>query len=171
MIACCDSRVDPAILMDCDPGDLFIVRNVDNLVPPWESVGHYHGTSAALEFAVNHLQVENIIVMGHANCGGIQALWHDDGTTASQFIHPWVSIAQAAKDKVKVRHAEHGTGERLTACEQAAILVSLDNLLSFAYIKERVEQGNLSLHGWFFDVRIGELISYRPGRDQFLAVD
>jgi len=171
MIACCDSRVDPAILMDCDPGDLFIVRNVANSVPPWESAGHYHVTSAALEFAVNHLQVEKIIVMGHANCGGIQALWHDDGTTASQFIHPWDSIAQAAKDKVKVSHAEHETGEQLTACEQAAILVSLDNLLSFACIKERVEQGNLSLHGWFFDVLIGELFSYHPERDQFLAVD
>jgi carbonic anhydrase len=171
MVACCDSRVDPAILTDCDPGDLFIVRNVANLVPPCENAGHYHGTSAALEFAVNYLQVENIIVMGHANCGGIQALWNDDGTTASQFIHPWVSIAQAAKDKVQASHKGLEISQQLTACEQAAILVSLDNLLSFSCIKERVAQGNLSLHGWYFDVRVGELLSYRSEQDQFIAVD
>ena len=171
MVACCDSRVDPAILTDCDPGDLFIVRNVANLVPPCENAGHYHGTSAALEFAVNSLQVENIIVMGHANCGGIKALWHDDGTTASQFIHPWVSIAQAAKDKVKASHLGKTIPEQLTACEQAAILVSLENLLSFSCIKERVEQGILSLHGWYFDVLMGELFSYRPEKGCFVAVD
>ncbi|MFT7234619.1 MAG: carbonic anhydrase [Methylophagaceae bacterium] len=171
MIACCDSRVDPAILTDCDPGDLFIVRNVANLVPPWESAGHYHGTSAALEFAVNQLKVENIIVMGHTNCSGIKALWHDDDTAASQFIHPWVSIAQAAKDKVKLSHADQETSEQLTACEQAAIMVSLENLLSFSCIEERVKRGELSLHGWHFDVRIGELLSYQPQQDQFVAVD
>jgi carbonic anhydrase len=171
MVACCDSRVDPAILTDCDPGDLFIVRNVANLVPPCENAGGYHGTSAALEFAVNSLQVENIIVMGHANCSGIKALWHDDGTTASQFIHPWVSIAQAAKDKVKATHLGQTIPEQLTACEQAAILVSLENLLSFSCIKERVEQGILTLHGWYFDVLMGELFSYRPEEDRFIAVD
>lgn len=171
MIACCDSRVDPAILTDCDPGDLFIVRNVANLVPPFESAGHYHGTSAALEFAVNQLQVENIIVMGHTNCSGIKALWLDDETATSQFIHPWVSIAQAAKDKVKISHAEQKASEQLSACEQAAVLVSLKNLLSFSFIKQRVKQGDLTLHGWYFDVSIGELFSYRPQQDQFIAVE
>ncbi len=170
MVACCDSRVDPAILTDCDPGDLFIVRNVANLVPPCETGGHYHGTSAALEFAVNSLKVENIIVMGHANCGGIQALWQDDGSATSQFIQPWVSIAQRAKDKVKTQYSNDTAEQQLAACEQAAILVSLENLLSFSCIKERVEQGTLSLHGWYFDVRVGELLSYQPEQDQFVTV-
>jgi carbonic anhydrase len=109
--------------------------------------------------------------MGHANCGGIQALWNDDGTSTPQFIHPWVRIVQAAKEKVKSSHGEDETTTQLTACEQAAILVSLENLLSFSCIKDRVEQGNLSLHGWYFDVRIGELFSYRPAQDKFVAVD
>ena len=161
MVACCDSRVDPAILTDCDPGDLFIVRNVANLVPPCESDGHYHGTSAALEFAVNNLKVENIIVMGHANCGGIQALWDDDGTVKSQFIQPWVLIAERAREKVRKEHAEQDRQQQLIACEQEAVLVSLENLLTFKCIKERLEAGNLSLHGWYFDVRVGELFSYQ----------
>jgi len=170
MIACCDSRVDPAILTDCDPGDLFIVRNVANLVPPCENAGHYHGTSAALEFAVNSLNVENIIVMGHANCGGIQALWQDDGSMSSQFIQPWVSIAERAKEKVKTQCCEQSPEQQLTACEQAAILVSLENLLSFTCIRERIEQGTLSLHGWYFDVRVGELQIYQPERDEFITL-
>jgi carbonic anhydrase len=171
MIACCDSRVDPAILTDCNPGDLFIVRNVANLVPPCENGGDYHGTSAALEYAVNDLKVENIIVMGHANCGGIKALWNDDGTTTSQFIQPWVSIAQSAKDEVAVTHAEHDTAAKLVACEQAAILVSLKNLLSFPFIKDRVEKGNLNLYGWYFDMRLGELFSYCPTQNLFVIVE
>jgi len=170
MVACCDSRVDPAILTDCDPGDLFIVRNVANLVPPCETGGHYHGTSAALEFAVNSLNVENIIVMGHANCGGIQALWEDDGSATSQFIQPWVSIAQRAKDKVKTECHDYSPEQKLAACEQASILVSLENLLSFSCIKERVDKGSLSLHGWYFDVRVGELLSYQPELDKFMTV-
>lgn len=170
MIACCDSRVDPAIMTDCDPGDLFIVRNVANLVPPCESAGHYHGTSAALEFAVNSLNVENIIVMGHANCGGIQALWDDDGTQTSQFIQSWVLIAEEAKNKVLATHGDAERIEQLSACEKEAVLVSLENLLSFKCIKERVEQGTLSLHGWYFDFRVGELYCYQATSDEFIPV-
>lgn len=170
MVACCDSRVDPAILTDCDPGDLFTVRNVANLVPPCETGGDYHGTSAAIEFAVNNLNVENIIVMGHANCGGIQALWDDDGTVKSQFIQPWVFIAEKAREKVKKEHAGKDRKQQLTACEQEAILVSLENLLTFKCIKERLKQGNISLHGWYFDVRVGELFSYQAQTNSFEIV-
>ena len=170
MIACCDSRVDPAILTGCNPGDLFIVRNVANLVPPCENDGHYHGTSAALEFAVNSLNVENIIVMGHANCGGINALWEDAGDKSSQFIQPWVSIAQRAKDKVQLECNNLSRGQQLTACEQEAILVSLENLLSFPCIKERVERGVISLHGWYFDIKDGKLLTYQPEKKKFIAV-
>jgi len=170
MVACCDSRVDPAILTDCNPGDLFIVRNVANLVPTCENDDHYQGISAALEFAVNSLNVENIIVMGHANCGGINALWEYDGSVTSQFIQPWVSIAQRAKDKVKLQCSDQTLQQQLTACEHEAILVSLENLLSFNCVKERIEQGSLSLHGWYFDVRVGELESYQPELGKFITV-
>lgn len=170
MIACCDSRVDPAILTGCNPGDLFIVRNVANLVPPCGDDGHYHGTSAALEFAVNSLNVENIIIMGHANCGGINALWEGDGGESSQFIQPWVSIAQRAKDKVKLECNNLSPEKQLIACEQEAILVSLENLLSFSFIKERVELGVLSIHGWYFDIKGGDILTYEPQQNRFISV-
>ena len=167
MVACCDSRVDPAILTDCDPGDLFTVRNVANLVPPCEEDNHHHGTSSALEFAVNALEVENIIVMGHANCGGIKALWENEGQGDSQFIHRWVSIAEEAKQWVKSHHQHDSDVEQLKACEQRAVLVSLQNLLTFKCIAERVEQGTLNLHGWYFDLAAGALLCYNPATDQF----
>lgn len=169
MVGCCDSRVDPAILTDCDPGDLFIIRNVANLIPPCENDGRHHGTSSALEFAVNYLQVENIIVMGHANCGGIRALWEDEGRQNSKFIHQWVSIAQPAKDWVRQHH--QGTEvSQLRACEQRAVLVSLDNLMSFECVRERTEQGKLTLHGWYFDLAAGELLSFTPQTGEFEPV-
>lgn len=169
MVGCCDSRVDPAILTDCDPGDLFIIRNVANLIPPCENDGRHHGTSSALEFAVNYLQVENIIVMGHANCGGIRALWEDEGRQNSKFIHQWVSIAQPAKDWVRQHH--QGTEvSQLRACEQRAVLVSLDNLMSFECVRERTEQGKLTLHGWYFDLAAGELLCFNPQTGDFEPV-
>ncbi|PHS69745.1 MAG: carbonic anhydrase [Methylophaga sp.] len=170
MVACCDSRVDPAILTDCDPGDLFIIRNVANLVPPREEAGHYHGTSAALEFAVNNLEVENIIVMGHANCGGIKALWDNDDNSQSKYIQEWVNIAKSAKQSVKEEFADAPREQQIKACEQASILVSLDNLLSFPWIRERLEQGNLSLHGWYFDISAGELLRFNPVSGLFESV-
>ena len=170
MVACCDSRVDPAILTDCDPGDLFTIRNVANLVPPCEDAGHFHGTSAALEFAVNNLEVENIIVMGHANCGGINALWHDDGSTQSQFITPWVSIAQPAKERVLEALPTATVQDQIKTCEQQAVLVSLENLLTFPCIRKRVEEGSVTLHGWYFDIPAGNLLSYDPITEQFELV-
>jgi len=171
MVACCDSRVDPAILTDCDPGDLFTVRNVANLVPPSENDGHYHGTSAALEFAVNSLEVENIVVMGHASCGGIRALWDDDGSAQSQFIHSWVSIAASAKNWVQDKLPNASDEEKIKACEQRAILESLANLMTFTCIRERAEQGTLTLHGWYFDISTGDLLCFNPNTGAFEAVD
>lgn len=167
MVACCDSRVDPAILTDCDPGDLFTVRNVANLVPPCENDQNYHGTSSAIEFAVEGLGVENIIVMGHANCGGIKGLWESDDLNDSQFIHRWVSIAQEAKEWVKTNHSEDSDAAQLKACEQRAVLVSLQNLLGYYFVRQRVENGSLGLHGWYFDMTAGELLCYNPASGQF----
>lgn len=170
MVACCDSRVDPAILTDSDPGDLFTVRNVANLVPPCENDQHHHGTSSAIEFAVKELQVENIIVMGHANCGGIKGLWESNDLDDSQFIHRWVSIAQEAKDWVKTHHASEPDTVQLKACEQRAVLVSLQNLMGFDFVRERIEKGMLHLHGWYFDLAAGELLCYNADTDAFEKV-
>lgn len=170
MVACCDSRVDPAILTDCDPGDLFTIRNVANLVPPSEDDDSRHGTSAALEFAVNNLEVENIIIMGHANCGGIKALWDDVGDAQTQFINPWVSMAQPAKDWVKNTLSSASNEEQIKACEQRAVLESLANLMTFSFVRERVEQGTLSLYGWYFDIAAGELLCFNPTIGAFEVV-
>ncbi len=169
MIACCDSRVDPAIVTDCAPGDLFTIRNVANLVPPCEDDGHYHGTSSALEFAVHNLEVENIIIMGHARCGGIQALWEDDGGAQSQFIHSWVCIAKPAKEWVKQKLSNATEEVQIKACEQRAILESLANLMTFSSVRVRVEQGKLTLHGWYFDMITGELLCFNSQTGAFEA--
>jgi carbonic anhydrase len=148
VVACSDSRVDPAIVTDCDPGDLFVVRNVANLVPPYEEGGGYHGTSAALEFAVSCLRVEHVIVMGHARCGGIRALLGNirfEGGTG-QFITPWMSIAEEARREVAATHAAADADVRAAACERAAMRVSLGNLTSFPFVRDAVAAGRL--HGY-----------------------
>ena len=173
MISCCDSRVDPAILTDCSPGDLFTIRNVANLVPPYEADGNYHGTSAALEYATNVLEVENIVVMGHASCGGIKALWEheDEANAATEFIHPWVSIADKAREKIKMDMEGAPEADKLRACEHAAILVSLDNLMTFDCVREKIESGSLTIHGWYFDMHAGELLSFKPDDGVFSPVE
>lgn len=167
VVACCDARVDPALVLDCAPGDLFVVRNVANLVPPAENQGHYHGTSAALEFGVRKLNVGHIIVLGHAHCGGIHALLEGGVQKEDAFISEWMGIADAAREQVSREFADAGSGARHRACEQQAILVSLANLMTFSWIRERVEQGTLALHGWYFDIERGELLGYNAAARQF----
>lgn len=172
VVGCCDSRVDPAIVTDCDPGDLFIIRNVANLVPPYESGGSYHGTSAALEFGVRHLQVENIIVLGHCQCGGIRALMSQAPGTEPQegFISSWMKVASHARNRVLSKQHGQSLEQQSRACEQEAILVSLDNLLTFPWILERVALKKLTLHGWYFDMEKGELLGYNPESNSFAAL-
>ncbi len=162
VVACSDSRVDPAILTDCQPGDLFVVRNVANLVPPYEQGAGLHGVSTALEFGVTSLGVEHIIVLGHRQCGGIKALMHDGTESRGEFIGNWMKIASRARERVLEELPEANAEEKLCACEQASILVSLENLLTFPWIKERVQAGSLRLHGWYFDIEQGSMVAYNP---------
>lgn len=173
VVACCDSRVDPAILTNSHPGDLFVVRNVANLVPPCESAGAYHGTSAALEFAVRGLGVEHIIVFGHAQCGGIRALMQkagDGGDDAGGFIGSWMTIVDQARRKIVTEMPRASVEEQASACEQEAIVISLDNLKTFPWIRERVERGALRLHGWYFDLQAGQLLRLNPEARRFEAL-
>jgi carbonic anhydrase len=167
VVACCDSRVDPALILDCSPGDLFVIRNVANLVPPAENQGHYHGTSAALEFGVRNLKVQHIVVLGHAQCGGIHALLERAVSRDESFIAEWMDIADAARQHVEREHADADSKTRHRICEQRAILVSLENLRTFSWIRERVELGELALHGWYFDIEGGELLGYNPASRLF----
>lgn len=168
VIACCDSRVDPVLLTDCRPGDLFVVRNVANLVPPYAPDGGRHGVSAALEYAVKHLQVQDIIIMGHACCGGIQALVSGTGEHGGdEFIGPWVDVARRALEKADETEPGACAADRARACELWSVRLSLRNLLSFPWVKDAVEEGKLFLHGWYFDLQSGELLEYDEGKKAF----
>ncbi|MDF2763405.1 MAG: putative Carbonic anhydrase [Rhodospirillales bacterium] len=160
VIGCSDSRVDPAILFGTEPGEIFVVRNVANLVPPFAQSGNYHGTSAALEFAVRSLEVEHVIVLGHARCGGIAALLNNFAGLGSDFIRPWMQIAAPAREKA-VDQSRKAGADAQRCCEHEAIKVSLGNLQSFPWIAERVRAGKLQLHGWYFDLETGELLQLR----------
>jgi carbonic anhydrase len=171
VVACCDSRVDPALVFDCDPGDLFVIRNVANLVPPLEGHSGHHGTTAAIEYGVCTLGVRHIIVLGHAHCGGINALVKTGGVgTPGSYIDDWMCLVESARAEViaELPHAELADQER--ACEKRAILVSLSNLMTFPWIRERVERGNLNLHGWYFDIKHGQLLRYETATREYIAM-
>jgi carbonic anhydrase len=153
MIACSDSRIDPSLKFGVEPGEMFIVRNVANLVPPFEPDGATHGTSAALEFGVRVLQVENVIVMGHARCGGIKALMSH--APSGDFVTAWMKIAAPARAKAVA--ASSNPEEAQHICEQEAVKVSLKNLMTFPWVKEAVDAGKLRLHGWYFNLQTGTL--------------
>jgi len=159
LIGCSDSRVDPGLLFGTQPGDMFVIRNVANLVPPFETTGTYHGTSAAIEFAIRKLEVEHTVVLGHAGCGGVRALIEEDVADGTNFVRPWMGIAQAARDRYLA--LAHSAGENRAyarqMCERETVATSLANLMTFPWIRERVEQGKLTLHGWWFDVEKGQL--------------
>lgn len=161
VIACSDSRVDPAILTNCEPGDLFVVRNVANLVPPYEKGAGLHGVSTALEFGVRSLEVEHIIVLGHRQCGGIKALFEGvPDALGGEFIKPWMNMARRASERVRAEHPHARDEEKLCECEMAGIVVSLENLATFPWIQSRVDEGKLKLHGWYFDIVSGEMKAY-----------
>jgi len=166
LIGCCDSRVAPEVIFDCGPGEIFVLRNVANLVPPYEPDARYHGTSAAIEFAVLGLQVRHIVVMGHARCGGIRALSEGAGGAGSdgEFIGRWMSILRPILDS-----SAEDTADRQQALEIAAIGRSLENLKSFPFVGERMVRGLLALHGAYFDVATGELKVRDPVSGEFFT--
>ncbi|MCH8622728.1 carbonic anhydrase [Undibacterium sp. TS12] len=171
LIGCCDSRVDPALLLDCDPGDIFVIRNVANLVPPCNEAGHQQGVSAAIQFAVESLQVKRIIVMGHEKCGGIRALMQGyQPTRTIDFIGRWMKIVEPVKQQVMQQLTHCTEAERIRACELGAMIMSLNNLRSFPWVSEREARGELVLHAWYFDMSNGALLAYSERTDTFLPM-
>jgi carbonic anhydrase len=156
VIACVDSRVDPAMIFDTAPGEMLTVRNVANLVPPYAPDAAYHGTSAALEFGVRVLEVPHLMVLGHGLCGGVRALLDGAPDNALEFVAPWMSMAEPARIRaLRCLSAE----ERQRSCEQEVIKISLGNLMTFPWIAERVGAGKLELHGAWFDIHTGVLLT------------
>ena len=155
IVACSDSRADPAMVFDTAPGELFVVRNVANLVPPYDPDGDFHGTSAALEFGVRVLEVPNIVVMGHQMCGGVHSMVHGFPERAQDFVEPWMKMAQPALEAARAA----GTPFELLddVCEYETVKLSLRNLRTFPWIAEREADGRLSLHGFRFGIANGVL--------------
>lgn len=160
VIACSDSRADPQMIFDAAPGELFTVRNVAALAPPYQPDGGLHGVSAALEFGVRVLGVERIVVMGHARCGGIQALLQGAPAEAREFVAPWVALAAPALERARCADGGHGVQD---ACEEEVVRLSLDNLRTFPWIADAERDGRLRLIGARFDITTGVL--WRLGAD------
>lgn len=160
VVACCDSRVDPAVILQCDPGDLFVVRNVANIVPPYEKDEMHHGTSAALEFGVRFLKVKHLILLGHSQCGGIQALLNnDDNINKNDFISNWVSLIGNL--------GEHAPDDY----SKLALQQSYQNCLTFPWINEQVTAKQLIIHLWFFDIKTGQIFRYCEAERKYKSLD
>jgi carbonic anhydrase len=154
VIGCADSRAEPSEIFNAVPGELFVVRNVANLVPPYDDSGGLHGVSAALEFAVKNLGVKHIVVLGHRGCGGVSAsLSASKDKPVGRFIAPWVELLDTARDAV----LKSDTTDPQTQLELAGIVTSMQNLISFPFVKQAVEAEQLILHGCWFEIGSGEL--------------
>jgi carbonic anhydrase len=168
VIGCCDSRVSPEVIFDAKPGELFVVRNVANLVPPYAPDGSYHGVSAALEFGVGALRVKHIVVLGHARCGGVRAFAEGSAPLSpGDFIGKWMSLIAPAAEKL----GAHGDApDYLTRLEQASIVNTLDNLMTFPRLRKLIERGRVTLHGAYFGVATGELSVLDRDSGRFVPV-
>jgi carbonic anhydrase len=170
VIGCCDSRVSPEVIFDAGPGELFVVRNVANLVPVYAPDAGAHGVSAALEFAVRALRVKHIVVLGHAQCGGVRAFIDKVAPLSpGDFIGRWMSMFIKPGEKVEQRERET-MAEFTTRIEKAAVFRSLENLMTFPFVRVAVERGELQLHGAYFGVAEGSLSVLDPAAKEFRSV-
>ncbi len=158
VIACCDSRASPEAIFDCGPGELFVVRNVANMVPPYEPDSQLHATSAAVEYALQVLKINDIVIMGHGRCGGIKAALDPamEPLSPGDFIGSWMRLLQPAAEQIQSNDLMTQT-ERQTALERVSIRNSISNLLSFPFVKKLHDEGMLNIHGAWFDISSGEL--------------
>ena len=170
VIACCDSRAAPEMIFDAKPGELFVLRNVANLVPTFEPDGGQHGTSAGIEFAVKGLGIRNIVIMGHGRCGGIQAALHPNAGPLAEgdFIGKWMSMLAPVSAKVS-KYELLTDNERQTMLERFSIRNSITNLRTFPYVRALEEEGKLGIHGAWFDISSGELWVMDPEGDFYRA--
>ncbi len=172
-IGCSDSRVVPNLITNSGPGDLFIVRNIGNFVAPYKLDEDYHSTAAAIEYAVNVLEVEDIVVCGHSQCGAISALYYDDSKFKKKeipHVKNWLRLGAGAKEFVEKWGGELSKEDRLTMTEEVSVLFGLENLLTYPTVKQRVEDGVLSLHGWHYDIESGEIYAYDENEHEFLPL-
>ena len=172
VVSCCDSRVDPETIFSAMPGELFVVRNVANLVPPYETSGKYHGVSAALEFAALNLRVKHILILGHSGCGGVRASLEEDAArqTEAQFIRNWMSMLDEARESILADKQLKPGPEQREALEREGIRTSLANLRTFPCIQILEGKGRVALHGAYFDIGRGTLSVLNDAAGKFVPV-
>lgn len=172
VISCSDSRVDPETIFSAMPGEMFVVRNVANLVPPYETGGKFHGVSSAIEFAVLNLRIKHLIVMGHSGCGGVKAALDQSAAiqTEAQFISRWMSMLDDARLRVLAAHQMSPQHEKQAALEQEGIKYSIKNLRTFPFVADAENRGKLSLHGAYFDISTGTLSVLNHSRGEFFPL-
>lgn len=170
VISCCDSRVHSMSLFGGESGEFFIHRNIANMVPPYNADDGHHGTSAAIEFAVTHLKVSRLIIMGHSSCGGIKSGYdlcqngNGSAIADTKFIHKWVKMVKPAFDRLdKTKHED----QQIADLEKTSIMVSMENLMSFPFIQDAVEENRLSLHALWHDIGQGQLHEFNPEKEEF----
>ncbi|TLY48607.1 MAG: carbonic anhydrase [Gammaproteobacteria bacterium] len=161
VVSCCDSRVDPALILQCNPGDLFVVRNVANIVPPYQKDEALHGTSAALEFGICLLNIKHLILLGHSQCGGIDALLNSQNLSQSDFITKWVSSIKIPDVQIK----------NLDEYAKLALSRSYENCMTFPWIKEKIETQTLTILRWFFDIKTGKIFTYSETSNTYQALE
>jgi carbonic anhydrase len=174
VISCCDSRLHVTSIFGADNGEFFIHRNIANLIPPFNADGDYHGTSAAVEYAITNLNVTNIMIMGHSKCGGINSGYklckEQESKSKTIFIDKWLSILKPAFEKVIDKNQILSDDEGIKNLEKESILVSINNLIDFPFVKEAIKNNSLVIHGIWHDIGTGEIESLDPISLKFVKI-
>ncbi len=167
-IGCSDSRVIPDLIIQSNPGDLFVVRNVGNFVAPYKPDEDFHSTAAAIEYAVGVLEVSEIIICGHSHCGAIEALYKSSCDPSMVHTHKWLTLGEKAKSMALLALGVNAPKEELLrATEHLSIVTQIENLLTYPYVKKRVDEEKLFIHGWYYDIETGGIEYYDPDTYQF----
>ncbi|MCX2980198.1 carbonic anhydrase [Halieaceae bacterium IMCC14734] len=172
VIACCDSRADPAIITNSSTGDMMVIRNIANLVPPHLAVSEFQETDAALEFASLYLELEHIIVLGHSRCGGVRSLLTRliDDMVPDSALDSWMSVAEPAAKSVLADMPDASLDDQACACSRRALVASLDNLRHYPGVAKRLDAGQLQLHGWYFNLASGELQAWDEEGQEYVEL-
>lgn len=170
-IGCSDSRVIPDLMIQSNPGDLFVVRNVGNFVPPFKADEDYHGTGAGIEYAVSVLNVAEIIICGHTHCGACKALYEPLENTELVHIKKWLDLGQKAKSMAMVSIGSDATQEELLRLtEKLSIITQIENLMTYPFVREKLEKEEIHIHGWYYDIETGNIDYYDPDTYQFIPL-
>ncbi len=167
-ITCADSRVDPNLVTQSIPGELFIVRNVGNIIPPYDAIKDKNSVAAAIEFAVLMLKVKDIIVCGHSNCGAMQALYKKENDLEdTPHLRDWLKIALPVIEEVRAVYPDYSGNSVMWIMEKENILAQLRNIQTYPFVMRALEEGSLHMHGWFYDIYTGKVYAYNPSTDAF----